>query len=418
MSADFAGGGSAESDYRLLDTRRGADTLALILMFVFLIDAVTLSLMPVVTDQLQSGLGLSNSQIGLLTTVFLAVYGVSGITSGIGAARWGGWLIGVCCSCFVLGSLIFGLSSGMPGFIVGRALQGLGGGMVIATSSPVLAHAVPSRWLVRSLGILGCGWGLGEMVALLVMPSIQNAGGYRAVFLTTAGLAFVIGLAALSQRAIRTRPKYPEGATTFRGLATALGSVITNRKVLLLSLVNAAALAIGVVVLVWTPKFLQNIHGSDEAISLYLVAGLGVAQTLGNPLGAVATARWGKYAVIVSSVTVMLVATALIGFVPGIPLVFIMVLLVGFFSMTYFPPMIGFMPEVVAKPWQVGPATGLNTSLGFLGSTLFPWFFGLLLDAGQSSRGSYVVGYLMLAAVGVVSVVGMLFFSSRKKQPA
>ena len=41
------------------------------------------------------------------------------------------------------------------------------------------------------------------MLALLVMPSIESAGGYRAVFLTTAGLAFVVGLAALSQKAIR-----------------------------------------------------------------------------------------------------------------------------------------------------------------------------------------------------------------------
>ena len=77
-----------------------------------------------------------------------------------------------------------------------------------------------------------------------------------------------------------------------------------------------------------------------------------------------------------------------------------MVLLAGFFSMTYFPPMLSYMPEVVDKPWQVGPATGLNTALGFAGSMLFPWFFGLMLDAGDSSRASYIVGYLMLAVFG------------------
>ena len=68
---------------------------------------------------------------------------------------------------------------------------------------------------------------------------------------------------------------------------------------------------------------------------------------------------------------------------PGVPLTFIMVLLAGFFSMSYFPPMLSYMPEVVKKPWQVGPATGLNTALGFGGSMLFPYFFGLILDGGQ-----------------------------------
>ena len=100
------------------------------------------------------------------------------------------------------------------------------------------------------------------------------------------------------------------------------------------------------------------------------------------------------------------------------PLVFVMVLLAGFFSMTYFPPMISYLPEVVEKPWQVGPATGLNTALGFAGSMLFPWFFGLLLDAGDSSRAAYIVGYLMLAAFGVVAVAGMAFFKGSKKQAA
>ena len=398
-------------------TRPRADVLAVILMLVFATGAITLSLMPVVQSELEA-LGLTKAQFGLLTTVFMAFYGVSGISSGIGAARWGGRLLVVCCGCFFVGSLIFGLSSSMPGFVVGRAIQGLGGGMVVATCSPVLAHALPPKWLGRAWGILGAGWGIGEVVALLVMPSVQIAGGYRAVFLTTAGLGLILGVAVLSQKAIRALPSHPEGATTVRGLASALGSVVTNRKVLLLSLINAAALAIGVGILVWTPQFLQDIQGSPETISLYLLAGLGVAQLVGNPLGAIASGRWGKYGVIIWSMIPMVVATALVGFMPGVPLVFVMVLLAGFFSMTYFPPMISYLPEVVAKPWQVGPATGLNTALGFAGSMLFPWFFGLLLDAGNSSRGAYIVGYLMLAAFGVVAIVGMAFFKGHKKQAA
>jgi MFS family permease len=416
MTHDPAGAMAAEQAAPLVSTRRRADGLAVILMFVFATGAITLSLMPVVENQLSTELGLSNAQIGLLTTVFMAFYGISGISSGIGAARWGGRLLGVCCGCFFLGSLIFALSSNMGGFVVGRAIQGLGGGMVVATCSPVLAHALPPRWLGRAWGILGAGWGIGEVIALLVLPSIQNAGGYRAVFLTVAGIGFLLGILVLLQKPVRKLPSYPEGATTVRGLAKAVGSVATNRKVLLLSFVNAAALAIGVGVLVWTPSFLQNVHGASESVSLYLLAGLGVAQIIGNPVGAIATERWGKFGVILWSIIPTVVVTALVGFVPGVPLTFVLVLLVGFFSMTYFPPMISFMPEIVDKPWQVGPATGLNTALGFAGSMLFPWFFGLLLDAGGSSHGSYIVGYLMLAAFGLTSAIGMAFFHGRRKR--
>lgn len=415
MTQNVRGEVTVDAGRWLVTQRRDADVLALILMFVFATGAITLSLPPVVKNDLTASVGLTDPQYGLLTTVFMAFYGVSGISSGIAAARWGGRLLGICCGCFFLGSLIFGLSSGMGGFLVGRALQGLGGGMVVATCSPVLAHALPPKWLNRAWGIMGAGWGIGEVVALLVMPSVEKAGGYRAVFLTTAGLAFVVGAATLSQMAIRVRPSHPEGATTLRGLATATASVIRNRKVLVLSFVNAAALAIGVGVLQWTPDFLQKIHLSGEHTSLYLLAGLGVAQIIGNPLGAIATARWGKYRVIVGSMIPMVVVTALVGFVPGVPAAFIMVLLAGFFSMTYFPPMLSYMPEVVEKPWQVGPATGLNTALGFAGSMLFPWFFGLILAAGSSSRLSYDLSYVMLAVFGLASVASMAFFTSRKK---
>ena len=140
-----------------------------------------------------------------------------------------------------------------------------------------------------------------------------------------------------------------------------------------------------------------------------------MAQIIGNPVGAIATARWGKFRVIVWSMIPMVVVTALVGIVPGVPAAFVMVLLAGFFSMTYFPPMLSYMPEVVDKPWQVGPATGLNTALGFAGSMLFQWFFGLVLAGGHSSGLYYNLGYLMLAVFGLASVISMAFFVIRKK---
>lgn len=253
------------------------------------------------------------------------------------------------------------------------------------------------------------------MGALLIMPGIQNWGGYRAVYLTTSGLGLVVGAAALSQKAIRVLPHHPEEATTFRGLVMSLGAAIANRRVVLLGFTNTAALAIGVGVLVWTPSFLQDIHLSSESVSVYLVAGLGAAQVLGNPLGAVAAKRWGKFGVIVVSLLAMTATTAVVGVVPGVPLTFAIVLLVGFFSMFFFPPMMGYMPEVVAKPEQVGPATGINSSLGFAGSLVAPWIFGLFLDAGGQSGRSYMAGYLMLAAFGVAAAVGMAFFKGSRK---
>ena len=412
--ARAAGRESIAQRAALITTRRGADLLAVSLMLIFITGAVTLSLMPVVTKDLQDQFGYSSADIGLLTSVFMGFYGVSGILSGVFAARWGGSLLAVCCGCFVVGSVVFGLSSSFAGFLIGKSIQGIGGGMVVAICGPVMAAALPPRYLGRAWGIFGSGWGLGSTATLLVMPSLERAGGFRAVFLTTAGLGLVVGIAALSQKAVRALPAQSAATTSLRGLAGSLGAVVVNRRVILLALTNTAALAMGVSLLVWAPSFLRDVHGSGEDVSLYLVAGLGAAQFASSPLGAAAAGRCGKTLVILGSLTVMVVAMAVEGMVPGMVLAFAMVVIAGFFSMFFFPPLLAYLPEVVRQPQQVGAATGINTLFGFTGSLVAPWIFGLFLDAGHKSRGAYVSGFLMLAAFGVAALVGMAFFKGPK----
>ena len=355
-----------------ITTRLGADALAGSLMLIFMTNAVILSLMPIVTDDLQTRFGFSSAQIGLLTSVFMGFYGVAGISSGFFAPRWGGRLLGVTCACFVVGSTFFALSSSFAGFVIARAIQGIGAGMVIATCSPVMACSLPGKGLSRAWGILGSGWGLGSMLALLVLPSLERAAGFRVVFLATAGLGLVVGVAALSQRAVRALPPPAARAVNVRELAHAMKAAACNYRVLLVGFANTAELAVAVGLLAWGPLFLKDIHGAGGSTAFYLMAALGAAQLVGNPVGAVASGRWGKYPVILGSLLGMAILTGLEAFVPGMALAFCLILLAGFTSMFYFPAMLAYLPEVVNNPEEVGPATGINTIMGFVGSMVAP----------------------------------------------
>jgi MFS family permease len=306
----------------------------------------------------------------------------------------------------VAGSVVFGLSSSYTGFLLGRILQGLGGGMVLPVSSPVIARFLAPEARNRGWGVFASGKGLGTLVGLLLMPTMAALGGFRAVFLVTAGLAVVIGSVALVQRPVRALPVVSTEVTSFRAVGRNLGAVAINRKVLLLGLFNAASLAVGTGVLTWTPDFLQGEYGSSAGVAAYLTAGLAVAQVLGAPAGAAGAMRWGRMPIICGSMVAMSVVTALVPVVPGRVLVFIMVALVGFFSLAYFSPRFAMIPEVVGKPEQVGPAAGLINLLGFGISTLAPWLFGLALDRGLG----YLAGYLVLTAFGLAGAVGAIFF--------
>ena len=69
----------------MITTRRAADLLASSMMLVFITSAVALSLLPVVTNELRNDVGLTDAQIGLLTSIFMGFYGVAGISSGVAA---------------------------------------------------------------------------------------------------------------------------------------------------------------------------------------------------------------------------------------------------------------------------------------------------------------------------------------------
>jgi MFS family permease len=394
------------------DEARAGDTLALTLMVFYLMSTLTLALMAVVASELQDEFGYSASELGLLTSVFMFGYGAVGIPAGVAAARWGGRVLAVSCLFFVVGSLVFGLSSSYAGFMLGRLLQGLGGGMVVPVSSPVIARFLRPEARNRGWGVFASGKGLGALVSLLAMPSVAAVGGFRAVYLVAAGLALAVGVVALAQRPVRAKPVESGEATSVRALGRALGAVAVNRRVLLLGLFNAASLAVGTGVLIWTPKFLSAEYGASAQVAAYLTAGLAVAQTVGAPAGAIGAVRWGRMPVIAGCMVAMTIATALVPLVPTAAAVFIMVMLVGLFSLAYFSPRFAMIPEVVARPEHVGPASGLINALGFVISMLAPWLFGLALDKGLG----YSAGYLVLAAFGAAGAIGAIFFRAPRTQ--
>lgn len=391
-----------------------ADFFSLSLMCVFMTASMTLSSLAVVTGDLQQSFGLSDAQIGLLTSAFMGSFAVAGLLSGLFASRWGGRLLAVTCGSLAIGSLILGLGSSCEAFVIGRAIQGIGGGTVVSICNPLITSTLPGARARRCLGIFGCGWGLGQVVGLLVLPSVARIGGFRAVFVTIAAFSLTVGVLALSQRAVRAVPRHSGASESVRNMAGSLFTVAKNPRLLLLGLTSAAHLAVTVGILVWTPTFLAAHHGATLSAAAYLTAGLGASQALGNLVGAAAAGRWGKHIVILVSLAAMTAAAAAIAVAPNPTVAFSLVLVAGFFSFALFPPMIAYISQVVAKSEHVGPATGVHTVIGFAGSLVAPWIFGLVLDAGTRSSASYLNGYLILASFGLAAVMGMSFFRPKR----
>jgi len=117
------------------------------------------------------------------------------------------------------------------GLVAGRLIQGVGLGVVVPTVGVVIPSAIAPRFRGRAWGFFGTGHGFGVLLALLTLPSIAEAGGYRAVFLATAGTTAVFGAIALAPAPVRRMPVRSACAFKTTDLVRALRTTIVNPQV-------------------------------------------------------------------------------------------------------------------------------------------------------------------------------------------
>lgn len=69
---------------------------------------------------------------------------------------------------FLAGSVVGGLAQNMTGLIVGRAIQGLGGGGLMILSQAIIADIVPVRQRSKYMGAMGAVFGVSSVAGPLL----------------------------------------------------------------------------------------------------------------------------------------------------------------------------------------------------------------------------------------------------------
>jgi EmrB/QacA subfamily drug resistance transporter len=109
----------------------------------------------------------------LTSTLALPIYGKIGDLLG----RKNPFLVAI--AIFVLGSAISGFAGDMTWLVVGRAIQGLGGGGLMILSDTIVADVVPARRRGRYMGIIGSVMLLASIAGPLVGGYFVDGPGWR-----------------------------------------------------------------------------------------------------------------------------------------------------------------------------------------------------------------------------------------------
>jgi MFS family permease len=142
---------------------------------------------------------------GWAFTAFLLASLVGAVEAGELADRRGSALpawIGF--ATFGIGLLIAGLAPAWAALLVGRALQGFGGGMLLALAYAAVARGYPAALQAQMLALLSSAWVIPAFVGPVIAGQLAELVSWRAVFLAL--LPIVLGAAALFGPASRHLP--------------------------------------------------------------------------------------------------------------------------------------------------------------------------------------------------------------------
>jgi len=167
---------------------------------------------------------------------------------------------------FVLGLGVAGVADGMAAFLLGRALQGAGGGAILASTYVAIARGYPDHLRPRMMALFSSVWIIPAMVGPSASGAITQWLGWRYVFLGL--IPFVAGTAALVVPCLgrfNVRRAAPGGLRLVWVVAAALGSGCV--------LAAPALGAFGP----WAPWGVAGLGGATAAAALHRLLPAGIA---------------------------------------------------------------------------------------------------------------------------------------------
>jgi MFS family permease len=252
MGQDLARPSPAQEGWRSLLRAEWIPTLAILLGGV-LLQSMNVLMLATVLPSIVGELG-GVAMLSWPTTAFLASSIVAASCAGLFAAVVGprrAYIVGV--TTFGFGALVCALAKTMGWIVVGRFIQGFGGGLEAAVAYVVVRGTFPESIWSRAIALMSSSWTMSVLIGPLVGGLFARFGDWRDAFVATtavagllAGSAFFV-LPSRSERRPKT-PRVPAGRVALICLAIvamSLASIVDAplAKVALI-IVAIAALAV------------------------------------------------------------------------------------------------------------------------------------------------------------------------------
>lgn len=363
------------------------------LWFVYVLNFLDRQLLSILAKPIQDGLGVTDTQLGLITGLYFAMfYCFLAIPVGWLADRSNRVrVLAAACALWSAATVGCGLAANYAQLVVARMAVGIGEAGGVPPSYAIISDYFPPGRRGTALGIFNLGPPVGAALGIAFGASIAAAYGWRTAFLALGAVGIVA--AAVTWLVVREPPRggldhAPTGpAVAKAGFWEAAATFFSNPALLLVSLAGGATQFITYGLGNFTVLFLMREKGmglQDVALWYALVVGVGMSAGVfaAGWLVDRYVNRWKHAYALIPAIGLALAIPFYVGFVysPTWPMALVMLFGLMLLNYSYLSPSVALVQLETPPNQRVMAGALLLLVINFIGLGLGPTYVGAASD--------------------------------------
>lgn len=413
--------GSAATDWR------GSTRVMLwVLLVVYIFNFLDRQIVNILAEPIRKDLGLSDTQIGLMTGLAFALfYTFLGLPIARLADRPStnrGWLIAGALAVWSGMTALCGLTQNFAQLLLARIGVGVGEAGCTPAAHSLIADRVPANRRASAMAFYALGIPAGSLLGMVIGGYLADQIGWRTAFMLVGLPGVLLSLAVLALVGDPPRALDRADEAEGQGLLATLKALAASRTLVLVLAAGAACSFLSYGKTTWATIFFQRSHGlSPGEVGFWFGLWGGLASMLGTWAGGWLADRFG-------SVDRRHVVTApAIGMALAVPVAFAayqasnwqvalaLIMVPNVLNSLYYGPVFSSVQGLVAPHQRAVASAMLLFCQNLLGLGLGPLFFGMISDLLKPAYGDESVRYVLYGAAFMGLIPAVLFWLLRPR---
>ncbi len=408
-------------------TQSGARVTLWMLLVVYILNFLDRQIVNILAEPIRKDLGLSDTQLGLLTGLAFALfYAVLGIPIARYADRPQTNRVGLISVSLALWSMmtaLCGLAQNFVQLLLARVGVGVGEAGCTPAAHSLISDAVPREKRASAIAFYGLGIPIGSLMGMIIGGQLADLIGWRQAFLIVGLPGLIVALLFWwlvrepRHHGAAAVPSSAKGASFSEAWAEIRGS-----KAFLPLTIGAAAVAfLSYGKGVWATVFFIRTHGlTPGEVGLWLGVSAGIAGIIGTWAGGWLADRYGKRDpkhYLTGPILSMIIAAPLLylGYSAEdwrVALVFIFLPTIA--NTLYYGPAYACAQSLVSSRARAVAASLIVFAQNLIGLGLGPLFFGMLSDHFKPMAGEDSVRWVLYGAAFLGLVPAFFFWRASR----